>query len=189
MITSATYPTQVKHFHTKAIAAIAALLVVGMAAVVTAAPAVAQEKMTTPAPAETKPNILFIMGDDIGWMQPSIYHRGLALGETPNIDRIGHEGAQVHDLLCRAELHGRANCLHHRHAAGAHRHGSAGNSWKPVLSADWHAQHSPSSYSTLAIPQASSARTIWATIPRRCRRRTASRNTGAICTTSTPCSR
>ena len=23
-----------------------------------------------------KPNILFIMGDDIGWMQPSIYHQG-----------------------------------------------------------------------------------------------------------------
>src|SRR6478752_135569 len=65
-----------------------------MAAVVTAAPAVAQEKMTTPAPAETKPNILFIMGDDIGWMQPSIYHQGLAVGETPNIDRIGHEGAK-----------------------------------------------------------------------------------------------
>ena len=40
-----------------------------------------------------KPNILFIMGDDIGWMQPSIYHRGLMVGETPNIDRIGHEGA------------------------------------------------------------------------------------------------
>ena len=36
-----------------------------------------------------KPNILFIMGDDIGWMQPSIYHRGLMVGETPNIDRIG----------------------------------------------------------------------------------------------------
>ena len=41
-----------------------------------------------------KPNILFIMGDDIGWMQPSIYHQGLMVGETPNIDRIGHEGAQ-----------------------------------------------------------------------------------------------
>jgi hypothetical protein len=40
-----------------------------------------------------KPNILFIMGDDIGWMQPSIYHRGLMVGETPNIDRIGREGA------------------------------------------------------------------------------------------------
>ena len=34
-----------------------------------------------------KPNIVFIMGDDIGWMQPSIYHRGLMVGETPNIDR------------------------------------------------------------------------------------------------------
>ena len=40
-----------------------------------------------------KPNILFIMGDDIGLMQPSIYHRGLMVGETPNIDRIGNEGA------------------------------------------------------------------------------------------------
>ena len=42
---------------------------------------------------QAKPNILFIMGDDIGWMQPSIYHRGLMVGETPNIDRIGNEGA------------------------------------------------------------------------------------------------
>ena len=41
-----------------------------------------------------RPNILFIMGDDIGWMQPSIYHQGLMVGETPNIDRIGHEGAK-----------------------------------------------------------------------------------------------
>ena len=60
-------------------------LLVATAALVSAvAPAQAQDK---------KPNILFIMGDDIGWMQPSIYHRGLALGETPNIDRIGNEGA------------------------------------------------------------------------------------------------
>src|SRR6185436_2489258 len=45
------------------------------------------------APAPSKPNILFIMGDDIGWMQPSCYHRGLMVGETPNIDRIANEGA------------------------------------------------------------------------------------------------
>jgi hypothetical protein len=48
----------------------------------------------TPASAQqqqAKPNIPFIMGDDIGWMQPSIYHRGLMVGETPNIDRIGQE--------------------------------------------------------------------------------------------------
>src|SRR5215470_937058 len=46
-----------------------------------------------------KPNILFIMGDDIGWMQPSIYHRGLMVGETPNIDRIGREGAILMDYV------------------------------------------------------------------------------------------
>jgi arylsulfatase len=51
------------------------------------------------AQAEKKPNILFIMGDDIGWMQPSIYHRGLMVGETPNIDRIGHEGAIFMDYV------------------------------------------------------------------------------------------
>jgi arylsulfatase A-like enzyme len=43
--------------------------------------------------ADKKPNILFIMGDDIGWMQPSCYHRGLMVGETPNIDRLAKEGA------------------------------------------------------------------------------------------------
>ena len=46
---------------------------------------------------QAKPNILFIMGDDIGWMQPSIYHRGWMVGETPNIDRIGHEGGVFTD--------------------------------------------------------------------------------------------
>jgi arylsulfatase A-like enzyme len=41
-----------------------------------------------------KPNILFIMGDDIGWMQPACYHGGLMVGETPNIDRIAKEGGK-----------------------------------------------------------------------------------------------
>jgi len=58
------------------------------AAIAAVAPVAAQDK---------KPNILFIMGDDIGWMQPSIYHRGLMVGETPNIDRIGQEGAMFTD--------------------------------------------------------------------------------------------
>jgi arylsulfatase len=48
---------------------------------------------------QQKPNILFIMGDDIGWMQPSIYHQGLMVGETPNIDRIGQEGAKFMDYV------------------------------------------------------------------------------------------
>ena len=51
--------------------------------------AVTAASMPAAAQQQQKPNILFIMGDDIGWMQPSIYHRGLMVGETPNIDRIG----------------------------------------------------------------------------------------------------
>jgi arylsulfatase len=48
----------------------------------------------SPSPASNKkPNILVIMGDDIGWYNPSIYHRGDMGYWTPNIDRIGKEGA------------------------------------------------------------------------------------------------
>jgi arylsulfatase A-like enzyme len=46
------------------------------------------------AAADTKPNILFIMGDDIGWMQVGAYHQGIGLGETPNIDRLANEGGK-----------------------------------------------------------------------------------------------
>ena len=67
---------------------------------VTAAAVALAAGLALPAEAQqqnAKPNILFIMGDDIGWMQPSIYHRGLMVGETPNIDRIGQEGAMFTD--------------------------------------------------------------------------------------------
>ena len=144
--------------------------------------------ITPPAIAqEQKPNILFIMGDDIGWMQPSIYHRGLTVGETPNIDRIGQEGAHVHDLLRRAELHGRTQRLLHRHASAAHRHDPAATPRQPVLSASPARRRSPSSCATSATTPASSARTTSATTPTRCRRRTASTSSGAISITSTRC--
>ena len=59
-------------------------LLAGTAALLCAAvPLQAQDK---------KPNILFIMGDDIGIMNVAAYHRGLMVGVTPNIDRIGKEG-------------------------------------------------------------------------------------------------
>src|SRR6476619_836082 len=70
----------------KALAAFAAAVPIGLAAAV---PAAAQDAK--------KPNILFIMGDDIGYMQPSIYHKGLMVGETPNIDKIGQDGAMFTD--------------------------------------------------------------------------------------------
>ena len=44
-----------------------------------------------------KPNILFIMGDDIGWFNVSAYNLGIMGYRTPNIDRIAKEGALFTD--------------------------------------------------------------------------------------------
>jgi arylsulfatase len=44
-----------------------------------------------------KPNILVIMGDDIGWFNPSVYNHGMMGYQTPNIDRIAHEGVMFTD--------------------------------------------------------------------------------------------
>jgi arylsulfatase len=61
------------------------------------APVAATRAQAQPAPTGRKPNILMIMGDDIGWFNPSIYHRGMMGYRTPNIDRIGNEGALFTD--------------------------------------------------------------------------------------------
>ena len=45
-----------------------------------------------------KPNVLVIWGDDIGISNVSAYHRGLLGGSTPNIDRLGTEGALFTDM-------------------------------------------------------------------------------------------
>ncbi len=47
--------------------------------------------------ADKKPNIVVIWGDDIGWLNPSCYHRGMMGYETPNIDSIAREGALFTD--------------------------------------------------------------------------------------------
>ena len=44
-------------------------------------------------PKTDKPNILFIMSDDIGWFNLSCYNHGIMGYRTPNIDRIANEGA------------------------------------------------------------------------------------------------
>jgi len=51
--------------------------------------------MTAAAQAQDKkPNILVIMGDDIGYWNISAYHQGLMGYSTPNIDRLSKEGGQ-----------------------------------------------------------------------------------------------
>ncbi len=54
---------------------------------------VAQAQQQQTAPPGRKPNILMIMADDIGWFNISAYNLGIMGYRTPNIDRIGREGA------------------------------------------------------------------------------------------------
>ena len=82
-----------------------------------------------------KPNILFIMGDDIGWMQPE-HLPSRADGRRNAQHRSHRQGRRdPHDLLRRAELHGRTQRLLHRHASAAHRHDPAAIARQPVVSA------------------------------------------------------
>jgi arylsulfatase A-like enzyme len=65
------------------------------------------------APAQDKkPNILFIMGDDVGWFNIGAYHQGIMSGKTPNIDRIAREGMRFTDYYAEASCTaGRANFI------------------------------------------------------------------------------
>jgi len=40
----------------------------------------------------TKPNIVVIFGDDVGWFNISAYNGGMMGYKTPSIDRIANEG-------------------------------------------------------------------------------------------------
>ena len=64
-----------------------------------------------PAPTE-QPNIVVIMGDDIGWFNIGAYHRGMMSGKTPNIDRLAAEGMMFTDYYAEASCTaGRANFI------------------------------------------------------------------------------
>jgi arylsulfatase A-like enzyme len=77
-----------------------------LALVMTAAalPAAAQQ--------QRPPNILVIMGDDIGWFNIGAYHRGIMSGKTPNLDRLASEGMVFTDYYAEASCTaGRANFI------------------------------------------------------------------------------
>ena len=62
--------------------------------------------------AEKRPNILFIMGDDVGWFNIGAYHQGMMSGKTPNLDRLAKEGMRFTDYYAEASCTaGRANFI------------------------------------------------------------------------------
>ena len=59
-----------------------------------------------------KPNIVVIMGDDIGMWNIGAYHRGLMAGQTPNLDKIAKQGMLFTDYYAEASCTaGRANFI------------------------------------------------------------------------------
>ncbi len=76
-----------------------------LAGAITALPATAQQP-------QQKPNIVVIMGDDIGMWNIGAYHRGLMAGRTPNLDKIAKEGMLFTDYYAEASCTaGRANFI------------------------------------------------------------------------------
>jgi arylsulfatase A-like enzyme len=59
-----------------------------------------------------KPNILVIMGDDVGWFNIGVYHRGMMSGKTPNLDKLAAQGMIFTDYYAEASCTaGRANFI------------------------------------------------------------------------------
>jgi arylsulfatase A-like enzyme len=71
----------------------------------------AQSPASTP-PTGQRPNIIVIMGDDIGIWNIGAYHRGMMAGRTPNIDKLAAEGMLFTDYYAEASCTaGRANFI------------------------------------------------------------------------------
>jgi arylsulfatase A-like enzyme len=68
--------------------------------------------ISAPAAAQKKPNILVIMGDDVGWFNIGAYHQGMMSGKTPNLDKLAAQGMRFTDYYAEASCTaGRANFI------------------------------------------------------------------------------
>ena len=65
-----------------------------------------------PAASGRPPNILVVMGDDVGWFNIGAYHQGIMSGKTPNLDKLAAEGMRFTDYYAEASCTaGRANFI------------------------------------------------------------------------------
>src|SRR6476661_11267265 len=61
---------------------------------------------------QRQPNILVIMGDDVGWFNVGAYHQGIMSSRTPNLDRLAAAGLRFTDYYAEASCTaGRANFI------------------------------------------------------------------------------
>src|SRR5262245_43101973 len=82
------------------------------AAIGGAAPTRVAQAQQQPAASGQQPNIVFIMGDDIGWFNIGAYHQGVMASRTPNLDKLASEGMRFTDYYAEASCTaGRANFI------------------------------------------------------------------------------
>jgi arylsulfatase len=87
------------------------MLAVGTALATTSLVGVSNAVKAQPATGN-KPNIIVIMGDDIGWSNIGVYNQGIMAGRTPNLDRMANEGMRFTDYYAEASCTaGRANFI------------------------------------------------------------------------------
>ena len=61
---------------------------------------------------KSAPNIVVIMGDDIGWSNIGVYNQGMMAWRTPNLDQLANEGMRFTDYYAEASCTaGRANFI------------------------------------------------------------------------------
>jgi arylsulfatase A-like enzyme len=61
---------------------------------------------------QRNPNVVFIMGDDVGWANIGVYNQGIMSGRTPNLDQLAAEGMRFTDYYAEASCTaGRANFI------------------------------------------------------------------------------
>jgi arylsulfatase A-like enzyme len=109
-----------------------------------------------------KPNILVIMGDDVGWENVGAYHQGMMYDTTPNLDQMAKDGMRFTDYYAEASCTaGRANFITGELPirTGMTTVGQAGSKIGFPDAAPTIAD----ALKTLGYAPASSARTIWAT--------------------------
>lgn len=67
---------------------------------------------TTNTNASTKPNIIVIMADDIGWFNIGAYNQGIMATKTPNLDKLAADGMRMTDYYAEPSCTaGRANFI------------------------------------------------------------------------------
>jgi arylsulfatase len=106
------YVTSVTRFSAAGKTTFSCLRLVGVTAIMFIAVLLNSASVAQAQTAGKKPNILVIMGDDVGWFNIGAYHQGIMSGKTPNLDKLASQGMRFTDYYAEASCTaGRANFI------------------------------------------------------------------------------